>query len=162
MKIVICLRMDISYLCETHYFRWKRTLCNRDSTFKHTTRSIVVIAKKMAAVWLRRISIARARPSMLSDKNCWASKISWHLFNVGYMYKHVVLAGSSYCPIKTIWHAFSIYRGHLCMYDSRKTTHSSPIRARNGASFVSQNLTAVLCSKTLRLGPRLPGSATTA
>ena len=37
----------------------------------------------------------------------------------------------------------SIYRNHFVVYNSRKITHSSPVRARYGVSFVSANLTEV-------------------
>ena len=39
---------------------------------------------------------------------------------------------------------YSVYRGHLSSYNSRRTPHSSPVRARYGVSFVSANLTEVL------------------
>ena len=39
--------------------------------------------------------------------------------------------------------ALSIYRDHFSLYDSRKTPHSSPVRASYGVSFTSANLTEV-------------------
>ena len=36
-----------------------------------------------------------------------------------------------------IYNALSIYRGHISLDISRKTSHSSPVRARYGVSFVN-------------------------
>ena len=44
-----------------------------------------------------------------------------------------------------LWYsALSIYHGRFSSYNLRKTPHSSPVRARHGVSFLSENLTAVL------------------
>ena len=72
-------------------------------------------------------------------------KTRYDIFNVGYKYKQIILAGSNYYPtgIKTTCHALSIYHGHFCIYNSRKTPHSSSKRARHGVSFLSANPTEV-------------------
>ena len=43
----------------------------------------------------------------------------------------------------TNYSALYIYRGHFSLYNSWKTSHSSPVRARYGVSFMSANLTNV-------------------
>ena len=45
--------------------------------------------------------------------------------------------------LKSLYSALSIYRGHFSSYNSWKTSHISPVRARDGVSFVSANLTKV-------------------
>ena len=52
---------------------------------------------------------------------------------------------------KPIWnarvirhYALSIYCDHVSLYNSRKTPHRSPVRARYRVSFVSANMTSVL------------------
>ena len=72
-----------------------------------------------------------------SNHRKYGNVLQWlHFKNQTFAWQYKVLTRWS---LMNIYSALSIYRGHFCSFISRKTPHSSPVKARYRVSFVSAN-----------------------
>ena len=69
----------------------------------------------------------------------FSAMLLWKLVIVNHQRYHMLLLDSLFMMVTGQYSALSIYRGNFSLKNSRKTLHSSPVRARYGVSLVGAN-----------------------